>query len=161
MKVKNILFEDFTDYKKTCMLIGTCYCDWKCCIENNLPISTCQNCKLAQAPEIEVSADEIFRRYSQNPFTHALCFAGLEPLKQVEDVYNVIKYFRDNGCNDDIIIYTGYYEHEIQDFIDRLKANFKNIILKTGRFIPNQQPHYDEVLGVMLASDNQKGVKIC
>ena len=35
------------------------------------------------------------------------------------------------------------------------KMNFKNIIIKYGRYIPDQEPHYDEVLGVNLASDNQ------
>ena len=39
--------------------------------------------------------------------------------------------------------------------------SLKNIILKTGRFIPNHKPHYDDVLGVNLISDNQKGVIIC
>ena len=34
------------------------------------------------------------------------------------------------------------------------------IIIKYGRFIPNQQKHYDEILGVYLASDNQYAEKI-
>lgn len=161
MRVKTILFEDFTDYKKPSMLIGTCYCDWKCCTESNIPIEICQNCKLALSENIEISADEIFRRYSQNPFTEALIFAGLEPLQQQEEVYDVIHYFRSQGCNDDIVIYTGYYEFEIQSFLDRLKANFTNIIVKFGRYKPNYKPHYDEVLGVNLISDNQYAVKIC
>ena len=161
MKVKTILFEDFTDYKKVSMLIGTCYCDWKCCIEANLPIEICQNCQLAQSENIEISADEIFRRYSQNTFTQALIFAGLEPLKQKNDVYEVIKYFREHNCFDDIVIYTGYYEYEIQDFIDKLKSEFTNIIVKFGRFIDGQEPHYDDVLGVNLISDNQYAKQIC
>lgn len=37
---------------------------------------------------------------------------------------------------------------------------WKNIIVKFGRFIPNQHPHYDEVLGINLASDNQYAEKI-
>ena len=32
---------------------------------------------------------------------------------------------------------------------------YKNIIIKYGRYRPNQKPHYDEVLGVNLISDNQ------
>ena len=32
---------------------------------------------------------------------------------------------------------------------------FSNIIIKFGRYIPGQKPHYDEILGVNLASDNQ------
>ena len=38
---------------------------------------------------------------------------------------------------------------------------FTNIIIKFGRYIPNQKPHYDEVLGVNLASDNQYAERIC
>lgn len=59
------------------------------------------------------------------------------------------------------MIYTGYTEHELESKIKYLQRNFKNIILKTGRYIPGQEPHRDEVLGVMLASDNQKGVIVC
>ena len=34
-------------------------------------------------------------------------------------------------------------------------SNYDNIIIKFGRYIPNQQSHFDIVLGVNLASDNQ------
>jgi hypothetical protein len=33
--------------------------------------------------------------------------------------------------------------------------NCGNIIVKFGRYRPNQEPHFDKVLGVELASDNQ------
>ena len=36
--------------------------------------------------------------------------------------------------------------------------NFKPLIVKFGRFIPNQPSKYDETLGVMLASPNQRAV---
>ena len=32
---------------------------------------------------------------------------------------------------------------------------WENIIIKFGRYIPNQEKHYDDVLGIELASDNQ------
>jgi hypothetical protein len=41
------------------------------------------------------------------------------------------------------------------DFILEEILPYKNVIIKYGRYIPNQTPHYDEVLGVNLASDNQ------
>ena len=44
--------------------------------------------------------------------------------------------------------------------IEKLK-DFGNIILKTGRYKPNCKSHYDDVLGINLVSDNQKGVIIC
>ena len=39
-------------------------------------------------------------------------------------------------------------------------SRFDNIIIKFGRFVPNQTPHCDEVLGVKLVSNNQYAVKI-
>jgi hypothetical protein len=61
--------------------------------------------------------------------------------------------------NDDIVIYTGYNESEVSEQIERLRY-FKNIIIKFGRYIPNQQAHYDDILGVNLASNNQYAIKI-
>lgn len=82
-------------------------------------------------------------------------------MMQQDEIYELLEYFFDNKCFDDIVIYTGYRQNEIKEFIDRIKSKFKNIYIKFGRYIPNQNPHYDETLGVELASDNQKGVKIC
>ena len=65
----------------------------------------------------------------------------------------------DKKCIDDIVIYTGYNLNEIEDKVNILK-NYKNIIIKFGRFIPNNKIHYDEILGVYLASDNQYALKI-
>ena len=42
----------------------------------------------------------------------------------------------------------------------RLLKQYKNIYIKFGRYVPNQNEHYDEVLGVKLVSDNQYGEKI-
>ena len=56
--------------------------------------------------------------------------------------------------NDDIVIYTGYTEEEVQDKIEWLQ-HYGPIVVKFGRYVPHQQPHYDPVLGVKLASDNQ------
>jgi hypothetical protein len=39
-------------------------------------------------------------------------------------------------------------------------CQFSNIIIKFGRFRPGQEPHYDEVLGVKLASDNQYAKRV-
>ena len=36
---------------------------------------------------------------------------------------------------------------------------YDNIVVKFGRFRPNQDPHYDNVLGVKLASNNQYAKK--
>ena len=55
---------------------------------------------------------------------------------------------------DDIVIYTGYNKEEIGNKINILKQ-FPNIIIKFGRFIPGHEKHYDDVLCVELASNNQ------
>ena len=136
------------------MFIATCFCDWKCCKENNCEISMCQNSNIAKQSIIEISADEIFRRYQNNTLTSAIIFGGLEPLLQQNDVLKIISYFRKHDCNDMFIIYTGYYENEVEDFITQVKQ-FKNIIIKFGRYKPNKNTRYDEVLGVTLASPNQ------
>ena len=61
--------------------------------------------------------------------------------------------------DDDIVVYTGYNKEEIPEHLMILKK-YKNIIMKYGRYIPNKEKHFDEVLGVYLASDNQYGEKI-
>ena len=37
-----------------------------------------------------------------------------------EDVYELIKYFRDHNCNDTFVIYTGYYPEEIESELAKL-----------------------------------------
>ena len=159
MQLKTIIDEDFTNYKKSSMFIASCYCNWKCCIEQDLDNSICQNSEIAKQKNIEISADEIFSRYNSNPITNALVVGGLEPLLQFEEIHELIKCFRDNNCLDDIVIYTGYYDYEITNEINKLKK-YPNIIIKFGRFKPNQKSHYDSVLGVNLVSENQYGEKI-
>lgn len=159
MKIKGFVEEDFIQYKKPSMFIGTCFCDWKCCVEGNFDKKICQNNSLYDIPPINISEEEAFERYVNNPITKSIVIGGLEPLLQFDEVLSLIKYFRDNGCNDDFVIYTGYYENEIKDKIAEIKK-YKNIILKFGRYKPNQEKHYDDVLGVYLASDNQYAKKI-
>lgn len=160
MTVKAIIDEDFSNYRLPCLIVGTAKCDWKCCVEQHLPNRICQNNPIAKLPNRNISNAEILQNFLSNPITQAVVVAGLEPVLQKDEVLDLIQYFRQQGEMCDFVIYTGYYEYEIEDFIEQLKP-LKNIILKTGRFIPNQSPHYDEILGVDLASDNQKGVRIC
>lgn len=158
MKIKGLIDEDFVNYKKPSMFISTYTCSFKCCKECGQAV--CQNLPLVSQPIIEVNNDILIHRYLNNSISDAIVIGGLEPYDDFNDLYSFINDFRSRCC-DDLVIYTGYYENEIQLFIDRLRINFDNIIVKFGRYIPNQQSHYDEVLGVMLASDNQKGVRIC
>ena len=151
MIVKEIRDEDFTSYKKPSMVIGFPSCTFKC--ERECGQKMCQNSALAQAPNIEININSLIERYMNNPITNAVICAGLEPFDTWEDLQCFIMNFR-YWCNDEIIIYTGYNKNEIEDKIDWLKL-YEPIIIKYGRFIPNQQSHYDKVLGVKLASDNQ------
>lgn len=160
MLVKNIVEEDFVNYKLPSMFIATCFCDWKCCREQNLDISVCQNSDISKQANCNIPNKDIFNRYISNPITKAVVIGGLEPMMQFEEIYDLIKCFRDNNCKDMFVIYTGYNEDEILNQIDRLKK-FENIILKIGRYRPNNKSHYDDILGINLVSDNQKGVIIC
>lgn len=159
MKIRGLKDEDFVNYQKSSMFIGCMYCDWKCCAEQNLDKSICQNALLINSNIINMEITDIFLRYITNPITKAIVIGGLEPFLQFSDIYNLIFYFRTQECNDDIVIYTGYYKEEIQEQI-KLLQQFKNVIVKFGRYIPNQKNHFDKVLGVYLASKNQYAEKI-
>lgn len=158
MKLKGLVDEDFVNYKVPSMFIITSHCNFKCDAECGKAV--CQNLPLATEPIIEIETEDLVNRYINNDVSEAVVLGGLEPFDTVSDLFDFIYKLRQYS-EDDIVIYTGYYENEIQPYVDKLKADFSNIIIKFGRFIPDQQPHYDDVLGVMLASDNQKGVKIC
>lgn len=157
MKIKNLIDEDFINYKKPSMFIGTSSCDFKC--DKEAGCQVCQNSDLAKAPTIEIDDEEIIQRYITNPITEAITLGGLEPFDDFNDLFAFIADFRDYS-KDDIIIYTGYYPEEIPSYLDLLSANYKNIIIKFGRFIPDKPHRYDELLGVELPSDNQYAKKL-
>lgn len=159
MLIKNLQDEDFVNYKKASMFIATSICNWKCCIEQNLDTGICQNAPLARSKTLDVANERIFQRYINNPITKAIVIGGLEPMLQFDEVFDLIKYFRTNNCLDDFVIYTGYYKNEIKDKIEKLKE-FPNIVIKFGRYIPNHEKHYDEVLGIYLVSNNQYAERI-
>ena len=153
MKLKEIIDYDCTNYKQPTLTLEFPYCDFKCDKLNGCQV--CQNSTLAQEPDIEIHAETIWKLYSENPLTKAFCFQGLEPFDSYMDLIELIQFIRiDKKCKDPIIIYTGYNKDE--DIVtQRSLSHYPNIIVKWGRFIMGQQPHYDEVLGVNLASDNQ------
>lgn len=154
MILKGIIDEDFINYKKPNMFILFPYCTFKCNKECGEEI--CQNKSLYDSPNIDVDYDYIVNRYLKNDISKAIVFGGLEPLDSKEDMINLIKCFRDRKCKDNIVIYTGYTEEEVQEMglIDELK-NYNPIIIKYGRYIPIQKEHTDRLLGVKLAGKNQ------
>lgn len=156
--VKDIKYEDFVNYKKPSMFIAFPSCTFKC--EKECGQKMCQNSSLVQSPNKTVGVKTILNQYVNNPITSAIVMGGLEPFDSEEDLLILIAHLR-VATQDDIVIYTGYTEDEIKSKeIYKELLKFSNIIIKFGRYIPNQQKHYDDVLGVYLASDNQYGVEI-
>lgn len=154
----DLLDESFTEYKLPHMLVAFPCCSFKCDIENGSRV--CQNWELAKAPRITVEAEDIVARYVSNDLTKAVVFAGLEPFDSWQEMIGLIKAFREVN-HDDIVIYTGYNPDEIDPKITYLNLMFDNIVVKFGRYRPGQEKHFDEVLGVELASDNQYAKRIC
>lgn len=158
MKVKGIIWEDFVNYKVPCMTIQMPVCDFKC--DHECGCEVCQNSELALAPTFDYNIQSIINSYRDNKITRAVCFQGLEPFDTFDDLFDFIFEFRNcNSINDDIVIYTGYKHYEIEKQLIQLKQ-FSNIIVKFGRYIPNQPPIYDTTLGLELASPNQYAERI-
>ena len=153
MTIKGLTDEDFLNYKKPSMFISSSKCTWKCVDENGKCV--CQNLPLAKQPEKTVADRIIVERYLSNPITKAIVIGGLEPFDQANELLDLVKELRDHTM-DDIVVYTGYAKHEIQEQLNNLINIARcNLIVKFGRYIPNMKPIYDSVLGVTLGSDNQ------
>ena len=156
--LKGIIDEDFVNYRVPSMTLMFPKCSFKC--EKEYGERFCQNSSLVKEPNVTVSLESIYNRYINNPITEAIVLQGLEPFDSREELSILIDYFRYKGCIDDFVIYTGYTEDEIQSDLYDIASLFPNIIVKFGRYIPDQEPHYDEVLGVKLASNNQYARRI-
>lgn len=151
MKIIELIDEDFSNYKKPTMTIGFPKCTFKCGRD------ICQNVSLANSPTIDVSIESLVDRYISNPITHAICFQGLEPFDSPE-IVDLIDEIR-KKTDDDIVIYSGYTESELQEWM-MILGGYKNIIIKVGRYIPNYEPHFDDILGIQLASPNQYAIRL-
>lgn len=166
MIVKNVIVEDFIQYRKPSMFIAMPRCSFKCDKECGKPV--CQNSELATAPDVEIRAIELANRFYDNPITEAVCIGGLEPFDTFEEMMDFLYTLCEIGVDNclppvDIVIYTGYYPNEIKEKLDRMKNLFpygNTIIIKFGRFIPDRPSKFDELLGVSLASDNQFAMRL-
>ncbi len=156
MLVKEVIFEDFVNYRVPCMFIGTCRCDWKC--HSDCPDAVCQNMDISRYPDVAVDDDRLIGEYLENPLTKAVVFGGLEPMLQFDEVYGFICKFR-KRCQDDAVIYTGYYPEEIPGQIEKLRPA-GNVVMKFGRYRSGGTPHFDEVLGVELSNAEQFGRRL-
>ena len=146
MKVSGIIIEDFVNYKKPSLFIGFSMCDFKCQKEFGV---VCQNATLIQQSQ-NVDLRTLVQVYKDNPITKAIVFGGLEPFYDPKELLELVQAFREI-TEDEIVIYSGYNEDEIQETIEVLKK-YSNIIVKFGRFCGSKEKNYDEVLGVELSS---------
>lgn len=151
MLIKGIIDCDLVNYKEPCLTIETSKCNFKC--DKECGMSVCQNSSLASAPTFNCPIETIIDYFDANPVTQAICFQGLEPFDTFEDLLSFIQVFRVSHSQP-IIIYTGYTQQELKEFLKILKQ-YKNIIIKFGRFVPNDNSIYDKILGVNLSSSNQ------
>ena len=156
MILKGIIDTDSVNYKKICMVLAFPTCTFKC--DRDCRLLVCQNNSLVNEPDIDIDIGEIVDRYLKNPLTEAIVCQGLEPFDSWKELLALVSHFRYETL-DDFVIYTGYNKDEIEDKV-KILSQHKNIIIKFGRYVPGQQPHKDEVLGVNLASDNQYAEKI-
>lgn len=170
MKILNIIDEDIINYKKISMYIAFPNCSMKCNVDCNKVV--CQNAELLKENQLNIDGDSLIKRYLSNPITHAIVFGGMEPFDSYFDIIPFVSALRNKyHCYDDIVIYTGYTEDELEgksiynypnacrqeiliDIYTELKR-FGNVIVKFGRYIPGHEKHFDPVLGINLASDNQ------
>lgn len=151
MKIRGLTDYDIINYKEPTLFIAFPYCNFKCDIES--ASQNCQNSELIKQPLIDIPLIKIFDIYKANPLTKGIVCGGLEPFDSFDELEWLCHVFRDFS-NDIIIIYTGYTEDELIKEVNQLKK-IGNIIIKFGRFVPNETSHYDEILGVNLASNNQ------
>lgn len=156
--LKGIVDEDFVNYKVPSMTLMFPKCSFKC--EKN-GSKFCQNSSLVSQSNIKTTVKSIYRRYINNPISKSIVCQGLEPFDSWNELYSLLFHFKiHESCSDTFVIYTGYNKEEIMDKIEELQIMFENVVVKFGRFIPNNKKHFDETLGVYLASDNQYGEKI-
>lgn len=129
-------------------------CTFKCDKENNCQM--CHNFALTKQQPIETSINRLIELYDSQELSHSVTFQGLEPLDNLKQLLWFIYYFRQTH-DDFIYIWTGYDKNECKDLIYLIKEKmqWKNIVIKFGRYRPNDTPHLDPILGINLSSSNQ------
>lgn len=152
MKLKDVVFEDFTNYKKASMFLIFPNCSFKCG-------DFCQNKDLKNEPTKYFDEHKLVESFILNPITTSVVMGGLEPFENFGEMLDFICTLRAVDSESDIVIYTGFNKEEIEDKIKILQT-YPNIIIKFGRYIPNRPNKEDSILGLTLASDNQYAEKI-
>lgn len=156
MIIKDFIDTDFIQYKNPCCFIIMPKCSFKCEKECGVK-GICQNSNIVRMKDIYVDDDSLVDRIIKNDISTCVVFGGLEPFDSI-DLCQFLKKLR-NKSDILIIIYTGYTEKEIGLNYNWI-YNIENVIIKFGRYVPNQESHFDAVLGIDLASPNQYAKKI-
>ena len=94
---------------------------------------------------------QFFNFFAINSSTHCQICSFKQMVSLIDEIRKV--------SDDDIVIYTGYNEDEIDKMLKAI-SEYDNIFVKFGRYRPGQKKHLDEVLGIELASDNQYARKL-
>ena len=94
-------------------------------------------------------------RESEKPFFQTHKFRDFDITLREESLNDKTK-LTDEELNETCVI--SVYRSSI--LTSDILKKFKNIIVKFGRYRPNFQKHFDEVLGVELASTNQYAKRI-
>lgn len=157
MTLKGIIDTDYVQYYKPCMTLMFPKCSFKCDKESGRQI--CINNRLTQSPNIEINVYTIIERYLSNDMVDTLCCAGLEPFDSPAELNRLLSLLRFCECDDDVLIFTGYTEDEVNEQFKWIYAH-KNIIIKFGRFLPETPAVFDDLLQKKLASRNQYAKRI-
>ena len=107
---------------------------------------------------VKINTKTIITNYMKNSLVDSIVLSGLEPFDNFDDLKILINDFR-TFFDDDIIIFSGYEDIEIDHKIEELEKYY-NIYVKFGRYIPNRKKFFDKLLNVELASDNQYSKKL-
>ena len=143
--IRDIIDDDFINYKKVSMLIAMPYCTFKCNVDGK---KLCHNQELIHSTIVCMTYHKLVERYLNNMCSEAIIFAGLEPMvltknntrcvskftlpsycKWLYDKYNFPLYSTsftdminficllriDYRCQDNIVIYSGYTKEELLD----------------------------------------------
>ena len=145
---------DLVNYVYPTFLIASgVTCTFKC--ERECGKKVCQNHPLLKEEVIHYSIPNAIWRYDRQSLSNSITFQGLEPLDNMVQLVWFLIEFRKNH-DDDVIIWTGYTEDECEAFINLLKElKITNVIIKFGRYVPDKEPHMDELLGVQLSNEEQ------
>lgn len=153
VKLISVSTDDFTDYKKTAILLAFPECKKHC--------DGCQNEHLRSAKSHKYYINDIINLYNRLDEHKAIVCAGLDPMDSLSDLKAIILAFNENKKPVDFVIYTGYdypdYCFIVESGLYSLITNKDfNLIIKYGHYDKNNKNKYkSNILGVELAGDNQ------